>query len=98
MHAPHPAAPSWFAVAIACGRADHRRAYPAPTVIVAIPNLPDDLTAPVEPTLDDTANADGSVDVRKTGHETLDDLFRQDDPTGTVPQIALPARPRAPAA
>ena len=59
-----------------------------PAVIVAIPDLPDDITAPtVEPTPE--ATSDGSVEVRKTGNETLDDLFWQDDPTGTGPQIAL---------
>lgn len=82
--------------ATACSRGDDtRHAAPAttppvpPAVIVAIPDLPDDITAPtVEPIPDDVL--DGSVDdVRKTGDETLDDLFWQDDPTGTGPQIAL---------
>jgi hypothetical protein len=57
-------------------------------VIVAIPDLPDDIAEPtVAPTRSNVP--DESVDVRKTGNETLDDLFWQDDPTGTGPQIAL---------
>ena len=83
--------------ATACSRGDDTpqpaptTAAPVPpTVIVAIPNLPDDITEPTgEPTPDDTTDDNGSIDVRKTGNETLDDLFWQDDPTGTAPQIAL---------
>lgn len=80
--------------ATACSRGDDTphtaptTAAPVPpTVIVAIPQPPE-IT---EPTVDPTAEAtsDGSVDVRKTGNETLDDLFWQGDPTGTGPQIAL---------
>jgi hypothetical protein len=80
--------------ATACSRDDDTHAAPTtgvpipPAVIVAIPGLTDHVTAPtVEPTPED--NSSGSVDVRKTGNETLDDLFWQDDPTGTGPQIAL---------
>jgi len=81
--------------ATACSRGDTRHAAPATTppvpsaVIVAIPDLPDDITTPTVEPIPDTANVDGSVDVRKTGDETLDDLFWQGDPTGTGPQIAL---------
>ena len=81
--------------ATACSRGDDTpqtaptTAVPVPpAVIVAIPDLSDDLAEPtVMPTPE--ATSDGSVDVRKTGNETLDDLFWQDDPTGTAPQIAL---------
>lgn len=81
--------------ATACSRGDDAphtapttAAPVSPTVIVAIPELPDDITTPtVEPTSSNVS--DGSIDVRKTGNETLDDLFWQDDPTGTGPQIAL---------
>ncbi|HVF04282.1 MAG TPA: hypothetical protein VNA20_05540 [Frankiaceae bacterium] len=77
--------------ATACNRGDDTPTTSAPVppaVIVAIPDLPDDVTAPtVEPTTE--ATSEGSVGVRVTGNETLDDLFWQDDPTGTGPQIAL---------
>jgi hypothetical protein len=81
--------------ATACSRGDDTpepapaTAAPVPpAVIVAIPDLPDNIAEPtVTPTPD--ATTDGSVDVRKTGNETLDDLFWQDDPTGTGQQIAL---------
>jgi hypothetical protein len=79
--------------ATACSRGDDTpNASPTtaapvpPAVIVAIPDLPDGIT---EPTPEATTDVDESVDVRKTGNETLDDLFWQDDPTGTGPQIAL---------
>jgi len=82
--------------ATACSRGDDAphtaptTAAPVPpTVIVAIPQPPE-ITAPtVEPTSEATPDIDGSVDVRETGNETLDDLFWQGDPTGTGPQIAL---------
>lgn len=58
-----------------------------PAVIVAIPQPPEITEPSVEPTPE--ATTDASVDLRKTGNETLDDLFWQGDPTGTGPQIAL---------
>lgn len=80
--------------ATACSRGDDTpQTAPAtaapvpPAVIVAIPQPPEITEPGVEPTPNETF--DGSVDVRKTGNETLDDLFWQGDPTGTGPQIAL---------
>ena len=84
-----------LAATAACSRGDRPQPVPAPeppaapTVIVAIPDLPDTVAEPtVEPTPADT-DPEPFVEERNTGDETLDDLFWQDDPTGTGPQIAL---------
>lgn len=80
--------------ATACSRGDDTptvapiTAAPVPpAVIVAIPQPPEVTEPSVAPTPKESS--DDSVDVRKTGNETLDDLIWQDDPTGTGPQIAL---------
>lgn len=85
-----------LAATAACGRDDKPQPVPAPeppaapTVIVAIPNLPDVVTEPTtEPTPSPSPTGDVSVDLRQTGNETLDDLFWIGDPKGTGPQIAL---------
>ncbi|HVF05273.1 MAG TPA: hypothetical protein VNA20_10560 [Frankiaceae bacterium] len=80
----------------ACGRDDKPQPVPAPeppaapTVIVAIPDLPDVEVEPTSPaTPSPSPTGDDSVDLRVTGNETLDDLFWVGDPKGTGPQIAL---------
>jgi hypothetical protein len=82
--------------ATACSRGDDTpQTAPAtaapvpPAVIVAIPQPPEIVVPTVEPTPEAIPGIDGSVDLRRTGNETLDDLFWQGDPTGTGPQIAL---------
>lgn len=84
-----------LAATAACGRDEQPQPVPvpeppaAPTVIVAIPDLPDIEVEPTSAPTPSTSPTDDSVDVRATGNETLDDLFWQNDPKGTGPQIAL---------
>jgi hypothetical protein len=84
-----------LAAAVACGRESEPKPpvvppTPAvPTVILAIPQHTEDVAA--EPTAVpsndlSTGIADG---LRQTGNTALEELFWQDDPTGTGPQIAL---------